>query len=351
MGKMMWQAIAHHDRVQFEVHIYSMSNVRDDWTERFAGFATRFSDVSAHGDAAAAARIAEDDLDILVDLATHTRGARPGILAQKPARVQITHVASAGTLGLSAIDFKLTDHYADVPGNEAFQIERMLLMEGCVYPYRYVAPTVEHLFDRVTLGIAADAFVIGAFVTPLKLSRRCLALWGEVLQRIPRAVLAFSPANPALRGSYLRLAGAVGIGEDRIVFIPQGRDDSENQARYRVVDIVLDTMPFGGVNGTIEALAMLVPVVTLVGRRHGERTTYSILANLGVTETVAQSGREYVAIAQRLADDPEFCAQVKQRIAFGIEDSPLVDMEQHARNLEAAYLRAMLPGDPAIAAR
>jgi predicted O-linked N-acetylglucosamine transferase (SPINDLY family) len=349
MGKMIWQAIAHHDREHFEVHLYSMSNTRDEWTERFAANATRFSDVSALGDAAAADYIAGDDLDLLVDLSTHTRGARPGILARKPARVQITHVASAGTLGLSAIDFKLTDHYADLPGNEAFQIERMLPMDGCVYPYRYVAPTVEHLFERATLGIAADAFVIGAFVTPLKLSRRCLALWGEVLQKIPRAVLAFSPANPALRGSYLRLAAAVGIREDRIVFIPQGRNDAENQARYRVVDIVLDTMPFGGVNGTLEALAMLVPVVTLVGRRHGERTTYSILANLGVTETVAQSGREYVGTAQRLADDAEFRAQVRARIAAGIEDSPLVDMEQHARNLEAAYMRALLPGDPAVA--
>ena len=63
----------------------------------------------------AAQRIAADDLDILVDLSTHTKGARPGILALKPARVQITHVASAGTLAMSAIDFKLTDRYADMP--------------------------------------------------------------------------------------------------------------------------------------------------------------------------------------------------------------------------------------------
>ena len=61
-------------------------------------------------------RIAADDLDLLVDLSTHTNGAKPGILALKPARVQLTHVASAGTVGLSAIDFKLTDNFADVAG-------------------------------------------------------------------------------------------------------------------------------------------------------------------------------------------------------------------------------------------
>ena len=96
---------------------------------------------------------------------------------------------------------------------------------------------------------------------------------------------------------------AAGIAADRVLFLPQGHDDAQNQARYRLIDFVLDTMPFGGVNGSMEALAMQVPVVTLVGRRHGERTTYSILANLGVAETVAQSGREYVEIAVRLASD------------------------------------------------
>ncbi len=254
-------------------------------------------------DARAAALIADDDLDILVDLSTHTRGARPGILARKPARVQITHIASAGSVGLSAIDYKLTDRYADVPENQEFQIERLLAMDGCVFPFRHVAPASQHPFDRRTLGLAADAIVIGAFVSPLKLSRRCLGLWRDVLARIPRAALAFSPANPALRDSYLRLAQAAGIARERLLFLPQGRDDAENQARYRLVDFVLDTMPYGGVNGTIEALDMGVPVVTLVGKRHGERTSFSILRNLGVTATIAETGRDYVEIAGRLADD------------------------------------------------
>ncbi|MEP7328122.1 MAG: tetratricopeptide repeat protein [Betaproteobacteria bacterium] len=347
MGKMMWQAVEHHDRAQFDIFYYAMSSVRDEWTERFASAATGFTVVANLNDAAAAARIAADDLDILVDLATHTRGARPGILARKPARIQITHIASAGTLGMSAVDFKLTDHFADLPENQALQIERMLPMDGCVYPYRHVAPAAVHPFQRASLGIAADAVVIGAFVTPLKLTRRCLALWRDVLLRIPRAILAFSPANPAHKASYLRLARAAGIGDERLVFIPQGRDDAENQARYHVIDFVLDTMPFGGVNGTLEALDMQVPVVTLVGRRHGERTSWSILANLGVRETAAHSGREYVEIAYRLASDPVFAANVRADIVAGLKDSPLIDMRRHTRHLEAAYVRALAEPPPA----
>jgi predicted O-linked N-acetylglucosamine transferase (SPINDLY family) len=341
MGKQMWQAVARHDRDRFDLHFYSTSVARDAWTERFAGLADRFEVVARLGDAEAAALICGDDLDLLVDLSTHTKGARPGILALKPARVQVTHVASCGTVGLTAIDYKLTDHFADLPENQDFMLETLLPMDGCVYPWRMVAPAATHPFTRLALGIAPDTFVIGAFVSPLKLSRRCMALWRDVLERVPRAKLAFSPNNAAQRPLYARIAAAAGIAADRLLFLPQGRDEHENQSRYEVVDVVLDTLPYGGVNGTMEALGMGVPVVTLVGKRHGERSTYSILANLGVLETVAHGGREYADIAERLATDAAFMAQVRESIRAQIGHSALTDAVAHTRNLEAAYLRAL----------
>ena len=341
MGKQMWQAIEHHDRERFELYFYSTSAARDAWTQKFEGVAERFDVIARVGDNEAAAQIARDDLDVLVDLSTHTKGARPGILAHKPARVQITHVASSGSVGLKAIDYKLTDAFADLPENQAYMLETLLPMEGCVYPWRAVAPAATHPFSREALGIAPDKVVIGAFASPLKLSRRCLALWRDVLERIPSAVLAFSPNNAAQRPLYVRMAAAAGIAADRLLFLPQGRDEHENQARYMLVDLVLDTLPYGGVNGTMEALAMGVPVVTLVGKRHGERSSYSMLANLGVLATVAQGGREFADIAVRLATDAAFMTEVRTAIRAGLRDSVLTDTKAHTRHLEAAYLRAL----------
>src|SRR5208282_458986 len=171
MGKMMWAAMQGHDRDRFEIFFYSLSTTSDAWTERFRGLGHPFEVVAEMSTREAAERIAADDLDILVDLATNTLDAKPGILALKPARVQITHVASAGVVGLSTIDFKLTDAFADLPENQAFQLETLLPMAGCVYPYRHLPPAAEHPFHREPLGIAPDQVVIGAFVNPLKLSR------------------------------------------------------------------------------------------------------------------------------------------------------------------------------------
>ncbi len=153
MGKMMWQAIEHHDTAQFALYFYANQQEQDDWTRRFEGVARRFVPIAAMDDEAAVSAITADDLDLLVDLSTHTRGARPGILARKPARVQLTHIASAGTVGLSAIDYKLTDHYADVPDSQTYQVERLLAMDGCVYPFRRVDPADSAAFDRQALRI------------------------------------------------------------------------------------------------------------------------------------------------------------------------------------------------------
>ena len=341
MGKMMLEVLERHDRERFEILAYATTDARDDWTPRFVSAVSSFDALGALTDADAASRIANDDLDVLVDLSTHTKGARPGILARKPARVQITHVASAGTLAMSAIDFKLTDRYADVEPDPALAIEALLPMDGCVYPFRHVPPAAAQAFTRERVGIAPDAIAIGAFVTPLKLSQRCLALWHEVLARLPHAVIAFSPVHPGLRIAFERLAARAGIETSRLAFVPQGRDDAQNQARYRLIDFVLDPMPYGGVNGTLEALDMGVPVVTLVGRRHAERTSFSILANLGVTETIAQTGGDYVNIAVRLATDRDFMRAVRERIADRLCASALTDMVAHTRNLEAAYVRAL----------
>ena len=350
MGRMMWAAIAGHDRDRFALHFYALSDADDAWTAKFRGVGERFERVGHLDEAAAARLIAADDLDVLVDLGTHTRGARPGILAKKPARVQITHVASAGCVGLAAIDFKLTDRCADLPENQAHQLETLLPMDACVYPFHRITAPPAPPPSRAALGLPADAFVLAAFVTPLKLSRRCLKLWRDVLERIPRAWLAFSPLEPALRPCYERLARAAGLPLDRIVFLPAARDEAGNLARYAVVDAVLDPTPFGNVNGVLEPLQAGVPVVTLLGRRHGERSAYTILAHAGVDGTVAQSGREYVDIVARLAGDATFREGVVATIRAGMASSPLVDLPAHTRALERAYLAALAARAPAALA-
>ena len=69
------------------------------------------------------------------------------------------------------------------------------------------------------------------------------------------------------------------------------------------MDLGLDPFPYNGHTSTLDALWMGVPVITLAGRTAVGRGGVSILSNVGLTELIAQTPEQYVAIAVELAGD------------------------------------------------
>jgi protein O-GlcNAc transferase len=343
MGRLMREVVAAHDPARVSLYLYSLApEVNEDpLTGEFRGLCERFVNLDQRDDHSAARAIAEDQLDVLVDLMGHSSFSRPGILLWKPAPVIVTHLGYHGCVGLSQIDFKLTDSVADLPDVASFQIEAPLALACCVLPVRHISPEPASFPTRAELGIAGSAIVFGAFVSLLKLSPRCLDAWREILQRLPQALLAFSPGNVSEHSLYRRRVAGFGIDPGRVLFIPRAADEAGDRARYSLVDVVLDTMPYTGGDTTAAALDMGVPVVTCAGERHAERMSLSLLSHLGITDTVAHSDADYVAMACRLADDAAWRAEIAARIADRFPRSAMTDMRRYARCLEDAYARAL----------
>jgi predicted O-linked N-acetylglucosamine transferase (SPINDLY family) len=82
----------------------------------------------------------------------------------------------------------------------------------------------------------------------------------------------------------------------------------------RCVTVFLDTLLWSGGNTTFDALACGLPVVTSPGPWMRSRQSYGMLQQLGVTETIAQDEDEYVAIAVRLAQDPQWRQELHTRL-------------------------------------
>ena len=78
---------------------------------------------------------------------------------------------------------------------------------------------------------------------------------------------------------------------------------SDYLGEYNEIDVALDTYPYPGGGTTCDALYMGVPVVSLIGQRHGSRFGYSILKNLGMEECIANSSEEYIKKTIMLASD------------------------------------------------
>ena len=340
MGERLAPIVRAHDRDQFDVRLYSLAPEQneDALTEAFRAASEGFVRLAGLDDAQAARTIAGDELDLIVDLMSHSAFARPGIVARKPARVVATHLGQHGCLGLAAVDYKITDAIADPPGNAAYQIEAPLPLSVCTLPlspYRAPAPR----WTRAELGIADDAVVFEAFVGVQKLSPRCLALWLEVLREAPRSILLFSPQREDDRAALDRRLTAFGLPAARIRFVPYARDALH--ARHALADAALDTLPYTGGDTTASALAAGVPVVTRAGVRHAERMSASILRHAGLRELVAASDEAYVALAVRLASDAVFREAQRAAVRAAFAPSPLTSAAVYTRALETAYLRAL----------
>ena len=343
MGWIMLEVVSRHDRTRFEPFAYSIGSVahEDAITHAFRERTAAFVRLADRDDLAAAERIADDRLDVLVDLMSHSGGARPGILVHKPAPVIVEHLGLHGAIGLRQADYRTTDAVADLPDAGRWQIERPLPMEGAVIPIRTL--------DAVAAAVdgpprpAGAAVVFAAFASLIKLSPRCLRTWRRILDAIPGAVLLFSPWTEWEQAVYVRRAASFGIDPTRVRFVPGAQVERVDRARYRVVDIALDAFPYTGGDSAASALAEGVPFVTLCGQRHAERVAASILTHLGITDTIAGSEDEYVAIAVGLALEPGRRTELATRIRAALPGDASAAMDVYTRRFEGALERALLP--------
>ena len=194
MGELLLPVIEAHDRARLRIDLFSLAPPEnaDAATARFRASVDAFVELAHLDDAAAARAIAAQGIDVLVDLMGHSAFARPAILARKPARRIVTHLGYHGAVGLRSVDWKITDPMADLPDGAGALRERLLPLDVCVMPLRPFAPPPPR-YDRVQLGVPADAVLIAAFVSAQKLSPRCIALWRRVLDAAPHARLLVSP--------------------------------------------------------------------------------------------------------------------------------------------------------------
>jgi predicted O-linked N-acetylglucosamine transferase (SPINDLY family) len=326
-----------HDRRLFDVSCYTDVRVPDELTRRLRSQVTSWRSTTGMSDAEVAAQIRADRIDILVDLAMHSAGNRLRVFARKPAPVQVTYLAYCSTTGLDAIDWRITDGFLDPPGaSDAAYAERsMRLQQGCYWCYQppidtdcpEVAPLPALDTGRTTFGCLNDFSKIG---------RPLLETWCRLLAMVPRSRLVLHAPAGSSRAGARAVFSQAGVDPDRLQFLDRV-PLAQYLAAYGNIDVALDPFPYGGGRTTCDALWMGVPVVSLTGGTAVGRGGTSILSNLGLSELVARTAGEYLAIAARLGTDLPRLARLRSGLRERMQRSPLMDRQGFARAMEAAY--------------
>ena len=338
VGHFFAPLLEHHDRQSFEIFCYSNVQYPDGLSERMKRSCDVWRNIVGLGDEAVADLVRSDAIDILVDLSGHTAGNRLLVFARKPAPIQVTYLGYANTTGMAAIDYRLTDALADPPGmTDQLNVEKLWRLPGCAWCY-------EPPKDAAEVPPREDGPIIfGCFNAFAKTNSNLVALWAELLKRVPESRLLLKSAGAGESSSRQRILSRFaehGVPSERIEMIGRIADQRQHLQYYHRVDVALDTYPYHGTTTTCEALWMGVPVMTLGGGTHVSRVGVSLLSCVGLPELVAQSAEEYVSIAVGLANDLQRLAELRRTLRSRMRQSPLMDAVRFARDIETAYRHA-----------
>lgn len=324
-----------HDPQRVRVYLYAQIPAADAVSERLRKLASGWRLISLLSAVETARCIREDRIDILIDLAGHTRHNRLDVFALQPAPVQCTYLGYPGPTGIPTIGYRLGDAYLFPDNAPTWHTEQIIRLDSGFFAF---APP-ENAPDISSLPYFDNGYItFGSHHPLIKLNEQVVRVYRQVLDAVPQSRLLFfrdQLRDWSLEDFQARLK-AVDIPLDRILFQSPGADESDYLHLYSRVDVILDAFPFTAHTMTCEALWMGVPVLTLSGDRPWSRLSRSVLERLGLREWITYTVAEFVQRAKEVAQRPEYLATLRSRLR-SLVSKHLTDGSAVARALEEAY--------------
>lgn len=327
--------ITGHDRSSFTIYCYSDVDNSDPATERIKSGADAWRDIAGESDQRVAEQIQKDSIDILIDLAGHTANNRLTLFARKPALIQISYLGYPNTTGISEMDYRITDSWADPPGKTDHLYSEKLLR----LPSGFLCFTADEAIPVAseTPSCRSGRITYGSFNQPAKITHEVIRVWSEILSRVQHSQLVLKSkiycdtmVQKWTRDQFVEY----GIMPERIKLLEHHLSHAEHLNSYQHIDIGLDPFPYNGATTTCEALWMGVPVIVLAGESHVSRVGVSLLNSIGRPELIADSMDEYIQKSVSLGNDPTRIQEYRNRLRSAMRNSGLTDRKTFCASFE-----------------
>jgi len=314
--------LAQIDRSRFEVFCYHTGGERDAQTEIAIGLADRFVQGPLPGDRWREEILADRPHVLLFpDIGMDPMSG--WIAAHRLAPTQCMTWGHPNTSGYPTMDYFLTSELMEPQDGDDHYSERLVRLPNLSIYYEPLALTLPAV-TREQLGIRPGAVAYWSGQSLFKY----LPQYDQVFARIAREAgrdcqflfiqsHSGDPMTARLRSRLERAFAVQGLDAARhCLFLPRlGLE--QFVAAIGQCDVVLDSLGWSGGNTTLEGLAHDTPIVTLAAPLMRGRHTMAILQRMGVTDTIGGTVDDYVAIAARLAREPDWRADVRRRMGEG----------------------------------
>ncbi|XP_075512961.1 putative UDP-N-acetylglucosamine--peptide N-acetylglucosaminyltransferase SPINDLY isoform X1 [Primulina tabacum] len=333
--------LIYHDYVNYKVVVYSAVVKADAKTSRFRDrvlkHGGKWRDIYGIGEKKVASMVREDEIDILVELTGHTANNKLGMMACRPAPVQVTWIGYPNTTGLPTIDYRITDALADPPDTKQKHVEELVRLQESFLCY---TPSLEAGPVCPTPAQSNGFVTFGSFNNLAKITPGVLQVWARILCAVPnsRLIVKCKPfCSESVRLQFLSMLEKLGLESQRVDLLPLILLNHDHMQAYSLMDISLDTFPYAGTTTTCESLYMGVPCIAMAGQVHAHNVGVSLLDTVGLSNLVAKNEEEYVQLALQLSSDIPALSSLRMSLRNLMLKSPLCDGSKFTRGLESAY--------------
>lgn len=255
------------------------------------------------------------EIDVAIDLSGHTEGTRLDILAYRPAPAQVTYLGFPGTLGLPYVDYLIADPRLIPEELETHYKEKVLKLPQCYLPRDESVVPSEITPHRSEFGLPEEGLIFCSFNHDYKINPPLFKVWMDLLKEVPGSVLWLMKLNEGAHANLRQSAEEHGVDPERIIFATRLPRVEDHLARYRLVDVFIDTYPYNGHTTASDALRAGLPVVTLTGKSFASRVASSLLHDVGLPDLACHSYEEYFNKALHLAQNESTRNAVKELLA------------------------------------
>ncbi len=344
VSALMVGVIEHHDRSRFEIIAFSYGpNAQDDMRLRLEKAFDQFLNLGDGSDQDIATMARSLEIDVAVDLAGYTGNGRTRIFALRAAPIQVGYIGYLGTMGAPFMDYLIADPILIPVAEQQHYSEKIIYLPSYQAndSKRRASDTV---YTRDQLGLPSDAFVFACFNANYKITPTTFSVWMRILARVQGSVLYLYADNQMAERNLRLEAERRDIDAGRIIF-GEKLAFAEYLARYRVMDLFLDTLPYNAGTTASDALWAGLPVITCTGRAFAARVAASLLTAINMPELITSTVAQYEELAVKLAMNPNMMTKVREKLARNRLSTPLFDTDKFTRNLEAAYAEIVRRND------
>ena len=334
------QMLEHTNREEFELFAFHYGPDSDDaYNLRLRDTFDHFINVSKMTDKEIAELAYQKGIDIAIEFNGFMIDERVGILAHRPAPVQINYLAYPGTMGANFYDYIIADQTVIPDNQKSHYSENIIYLPDSYMPQDNTRRISNKPISRASIGLPENGFVFCCFNNSFKISPQEFDIWMRLLNKIEGSVLWLLKANKWSENNLRNEASKRGVDADRLVFADK-LPLEEHLGRLRLADLFLDTFNFNAHTTASDALWAGLPVITKMGKGFSARVAGSLLNSLELSEMITTSEKEYERVALKLALKPKELVKIKNKLIEKRLSAPLFDTETYTNNLEKAYIHA-----------